>query len=128
MLIRDLWTNIIVNNNVEVNGLLTTTNRDEWIKANLNNAYPVLLNPCEVTRLSLVEEEQSLEDTEVIKSRVPLSLPLFDIRELREFKDKWVKAARKYKKQVELNKYHAGNSPIFIFAELKGRRVDNISC
>lgn len=80
--------NILLRYNVEVNGFLTTTNRDSWILANLNRCHPILTQPCNVARLSLIEEEQTLADAAVVKSTKILSLPLFDIRELREFKEK----------------------------------------
>lgn len=88
IMIRDMWVNAIANHDMTVTGFLTTTNRDEWIEANLNRSHPVLVNPCNVARLSLVEEDQALGDAAVIKSTKPLSLPIFDIRELREFKEK----------------------------------------
>lgn len=125
-MIRDMWVNMILNHNIEVRGFLTTTNRDGWIEANLNRAHPVLTQPCNVTRLSLVEGEQTLGDAAYMESTKILPLPLFDIREFREFKEKWNVAAKKYKKQLELEKYRAGNSPIFIFAELKGKQVETI--
>lgn len=47
----------------------------------------MLVQPCEVTRLSLVDEKQKLSEVAISKSNRNLPLILFDIRELREFKD-----------------------------------------
>lgn len=127
-LVRDLWVNIISNNNIQVRGFLTTTNRDEWLAPNLNRTYPVLLQPCNVTRLSLVDEKPKLSEATVIKSTKPLSLILFDIRELRDIKQFWKVEATKYNTQLVRDKYGRGASPVFIFGELKGKKVDSIHC
>lgn len=127
-LVRDIWMNIISKYSVEVRGIATTTNRFSILETNLNRCFPVSVQPAEVRRVSLSETKISLKDVQTKPSSRELYITCFDNRELQHLVSEWKTVASKYKKQLDLNKYQRGNSPIFLFGDLKPLEVSNRSC